>query len=71
MFSTTLTSHVSKAAQYDELLAQARSLMSDETNRIANRKFSPFCSPMDDGKYLPVLMILSGERSFLSSICSH
>jgi L-methionine (R)-S-oxide reductase len=36
MFSTTLTSHVSKAAQYDELLAQARSLMSDETDRIAN-----------------------------------
>jgi L-methionine (R)-S-oxide reductase len=36
MFSTTLTSQVSKAAQYDELLAQARSLMSDETDRIAN-----------------------------------
>jgi L-methionine (R)-S-oxide reductase len=36
MFSTTLNPHVSKAQQYDELLAQARSLMSDETDRIAN-----------------------------------
>ena len=26
----------SKAAQYDELIAQARSLLSDETDRIAN-----------------------------------
>ncbi|WP_158904930.1 GAF domain-containing protein [Burkholderia sp. L27(2015)] len=36
MFSTTLNPHVSKAQQYDELLAQARSLTSDETDRIAN-----------------------------------
>jgi len=36
MFSTTLNPHVSKAQQYGELLAQARSLMSDETDRIAN-----------------------------------
>ena len=36
MFSTTLNPHVSKAQQYDELLAQARSLLSDETDRIAN-----------------------------------
>ncbi len=40
-------------------------------NPTTKREFSPFCSPMDDGKYLSVLMILSGERSFLSSICSH
>jgi L-methionine (R)-S-oxide reductase len=36
MFSTTLDPHASKAQQYGELLAQARSLMSDETDRIAN-----------------------------------
>jgi L-methionine (R)-S-oxide reductase len=36
MLSTTQNPHVSKAQQYGELLAQARSLMSDETDRIAN-----------------------------------
>jgi L-methionine (R)-S-oxide reductase len=36
MFSTTRNPHASKAQQYGELLAQARSLMSDETDRIAN-----------------------------------
>jgi L-methionine (R)-S-oxide reductase len=33
---STASSHLSKSAQYDELVAQARSLLADETDRIAN-----------------------------------
>lgn len=36
MSFTSQRTNGSKAAQYDELLAQARSLLGDETNRIAN-----------------------------------
>jgi L-methionine (R)-S-oxide reductase len=36
MSFTIQSTHGSKAAQYGELLAQARSLLSDETDRIAN-----------------------------------
>src|SRR5471030_1704299 len=36
MSFTVQQSTGSKAAQYDELIAQARSLLSDETDRIAN-----------------------------------
>jgi L-methionine (R)-S-oxide reductase len=36
MFSTVPPSQASKAAQYEELLLQARSMMSGETDRIAN-----------------------------------
>jgi L-methionine (R)-S-oxide reductase len=34
--ASTPSSQLSKPAQYDELVAQARSLMADETDRIAN-----------------------------------
>lgn len=36
MFSISPTSHASKAAQYDDLLQQARALVSDEPDFIAN-----------------------------------
>jgi L-methionine (R)-S-oxide reductase len=36
MFSISQTSHASKAAQYDDLLQQARSLLGDESDFIAN-----------------------------------
>jgi GAF domain-containing protein len=36
MFEVSSTSHLSKAAQYEELLAQARALLTGETDWIAN-----------------------------------
>src|ERR1700743_3128026 len=36
MFSATIDSSLSKPALYAELVGQARSLLSDETDRIAN-----------------------------------
>jgi L-methionine (R)-S-oxide reductase len=36
MFEVSDTTQLSKTAQYDELVAQARSLLADETDRIAN-----------------------------------
>ncbi|KMZ11287.1 Free methionine-(R)-sulfoxide reductase, contains GAF domain [Candidatus Burkholderia humilis] len=36
MFSLSTTSHATKAAQYDDLLQQARSLIADERDFIAN-----------------------------------
>jgi L-methionine (R)-S-oxide reductase len=43
MFEVSSASHLSKAAQYEELVAQARALLADEADWIANAaNFSSF-----------------------------